>query len=206
MLGLPSPPLPSSVQTGLDEFRRGGQAVIVVAIGSGKDVTMWPLRYYSALVGMLLSASPCAVYLVGSSQERADAEQIVADNQSPPSLVNLCGATSVTQLTTLLKSTDLFLGNSTGTAHLAAMSGAPTLTLHSGTNDPAQWGPIGAKTVCMSLDVPCRRCHIIDLSQCAHGYRCMVELTPEIVFQQVSAMLLDAPARLQVTYPSKVNA
>ena len=74
-------------------------------------------------------------------------------------------------------------------AHMSAMSGVPTLTLQSATNHPHQWGPIGANAHCMSLDVPCGRCHILDLSQCSHGFRCMLDLTPEMVLRQALTML-----------------
>ena len=189
LLRLPRHPLPPALQQELDEHRRAGRRIIVVATGAGKDVTMWPLQYYSALVGMLVGALPCAVYLAGSAREGRDAQKIIAENGSPASIVNICGSTSLMQLSTLLKSADLFIGNSSGTAHLSAMCGVPTLTLQSATNHSHQWGPVGARAFCMSLDVPCGRCHIIDLSQCSHGFRCMLDLTPEMVWRQALSML-----------------
>ncbi len=189
LLGLPCEPLPPGLQEELDEHRQVGRRIIVIATGAGKDVTMWPLQYYSALVGMLLDAAPCTVYLAGARREAKDAEKIIAENGSSASIVNICGATTLMQLSTVLKSADLFVGNSSGTAHMSAMNGVPTLTLQSATNHSHQWGPIGVNSFCMSLDVPCGRCHIIDLSQCSHGFRCMFELTPEMVFRQALAML-----------------
>jgi ADP-heptose:LPS heptosyltransferase len=195
LIQLPSSPLPAALQANLDEGRRAGDAIIVVATGSGKDVTMWPLDYYSLLVGKLLAALPCTIYMVGGSRDSDDAERIISENGSSSSVVNICGLTSLLELATLLKSTDLFIGNSSGAAHLSAMSGAPTLTIQSGTNHSHQWGPVGPKAFCLSLEVPCNRCHIIDLSQCSHGYRCMTELTPDIVFQQACSMLPKRSAR-----------
>ena len=189
LLGLPRQPLPAALQLELDEHKRAGRRLIVVATGAGKDVTMWPLQYYSALVGMLVRDLPCVVYLTGAARETNDAERIMTLNGSSPSIINICGATSLLQLASLLQAVDLFIGNSSGTAHMSAMSGVPTLTLQSATNHPHQWGPIGTKAHCMSLDVPCGRCHIIDLSQCSHGFRCMLDLTPDMVFRQALSML-----------------
>ena len=202
LLGLPRHPLPPALQQELDEHRRAGRRIIVMATGAGKDVTMWPFQYYSALVGMLVGALPCAVYLSGSTREGQDAQRIIAENGSSASIVNICGSTSLMQLSTLLKSADLFIGNSSGTAHLSAMSGVPTLTLQSATNHSHQWGPIGVRAFCMSLDVPCGRCHIIDLSQCSHGFRCMLDLTPEMVLRQALSMLPVQSAQASVSNAS----
>ncbi len=202
LLGLPHQPLPAGLQKNLEEHKHSGERVIVIATGAGKDVTIWPLQYYSALVGKLIAGLPCVVYLAGAAREISDAERIIAENGSPACIVNICGATSLMQLASLLKSADLFIGNSSGTAHLSAMSGVPTLTLQSATNHPHQWGPVGVKAFCMSLDVPCGRCHIIDLSQCSHGFRCMVDLTPEMVFAQALSMLLTPHANLSVNNAS----
>jgi ADP-heptose:LPS heptosyltransferase len=141
------------------------------------------------LIEKLAGVSPAVVYLVGASREVPDADRIVTATGASGSVINICGKTSLLQLATLLKSVDLFIGNSSGTAHLSALSGTPTLTLQSATNHSHQWGPIGVNAFCMSLDVPCGRCHILDLSQCSHGFRCMLDMTPDMVFRQAMRML-----------------
>ena len=189
MLGLDRRPLSPDLEQDLDQHKQAGRRIIVVATGAGKDVTMWPLHHYSELVGMLADSLPCVVYLAGAARETGDAQKIIAENESAAVIVDICGSTTLLQLSTLLRSADLFIGNSSGTAHMSAMSGVPTLTLQSATNHPHQWGPIGANAHCMSLDVPCGRCHILDLSQCSHGFRCMLDLTPEMVLRQALTML-----------------
>lgn len=190
MLAISESTLPPKLEADLATDQEVGRKILMIATGASKDVTKWPLAYFTRLVDLLQQAMPCRVYFVGAARDYAEAELISGGaSERDDRFINACGATSLTQLSSLLKRADLFIGGSTGTTHMAAMSGVNTLALLSATNHPHQWAPVGPRASFLSLDVPCRECHIRFMSQCNHGYRCMTELTPELVFEQALALL-----------------
>ena len=195
MIRLPAERLPASLADRMAEDKASGRRVVLIATGANKDVTKWPIAYYARLVDLLLQRRDCAIYLIGAGRE-FDESQAIVDRTGPTDrLANLCGMTTLLQLKSLLDRADLFIGGSTGTTHAAAMSGVPTLALLSATNHPNQWAPLGVNASFLSLDVPCRECHILFLNDCAHGFRCMTELTPEIVMERAIALLDQAASR-----------
>ena len=189
LIDMPEIALPPALEAEIAADVTAGRKIVIVAIGANKDVTKWPLAYYGRLIELIQQAVPCGIYLVGAAREHTEAQTIARHRQADGHVVNACGATSLVQLPSLLKRADLFIGGSTGTTHAAAMSGVNTLALLSATNHPHQWAPIGARASFLSLDVPCRECHILFMSQCNHGYRCMIELTPELVFERALTLL-----------------
>jgi heptosyltransferase-3 len=74
----------------------------------------------------------------GAPDELAYAEGLV--RAFPENTVNLCGKLSFSQVACLISRAALYVGPDTGTTHLAAATGTPTIALF-GPSNPVRWGP-----------------------------------------------------------------
>lgn len=99
----------------------------------------WPPSHYAKLAEHLRGQG-MAVLLVGTA---ADAESIAAIKAEADFAVDLTGRTNLFQLASLYRGARYVVGNDTGPTFLAAMIGAPTLTLMSYHTDPVLSGPVG---------------------------------------------------------------
>lgn len=114
----------------------------------------WPPESYADLA-MRLREKGLSVLLSGTG---ADAESIGAIMEKAPFAVNLCGKTNLQELASIAQAATCVVGNDTGPTFLAAMMGAPTLTLMSHHTDPVLSGPLGPHCAYLKKDV------IADLS------------------------------------------
>ena len=103
----------------------------------------------------------------------------------PERCANLIGKTSLGELIERLRACRLLLTNDTGTMHLAAFLGVPTVALF-GSTEPALTGPLGAQHRVIRHHVPCSPCF---LRECPIDFRCMKEVTSEEVIAAVRAIL-----------------
>lgn len=99
----------------------------------------WPAEHFAKLAGMLEEKGIGAVAL-GTS---VDAEVIEEIREICPSVVSLAGKTDIGQLAEVAKRAEGAVGNDTGPIHIAAVAGAPTLSLMSGRSDPKRMTPRG---------------------------------------------------------------
>ena len=104
--------------------------------------------------------------------------------------VNRIGQTTMEELIEELRSCRLLLTNDTGTMHLAALLGVPTVAIF-GSTEPRLTGPLGNNHVILRHHVECSPCF---LRQCPIDFRCMHAVTVEEVVKAVTG-LLDGSAR-----------
>jgi quercetin dioxygenase-like cupin family protein/lysophospholipase L1-like esterase len=135
------PELPPPLSFSEDEHR-GAQALggdhlpegfLAIHPGSGSPAKNWPADRFAEAAHRLAGGRPWLLVLGPAEAQAADWPAAVVVAREWP--VRLLGAA--------LSRAGLFLGNDSGVAHLAAASGAPTLTLF-GPTDPALWAPVGS--------------------------------------------------------------
>src|SRR5204863_2555919 len=83
--------------------------------------------------------------------------------------VNRIGQTTLEQLIDELRGCRLLLTNDTGTMHLAALLGVPTVAIF-GSTEPKLTGPIGHGHLILRRQVECSPCFLRD---CPIDFRCM---------------------------------
>ena len=107
----------------------------------------WPEAYWAELLRNL-QREGFTLYLTGHAQ---DTRRNAAFLAKYPDLAaqSLAGEVSLNELAFLFARACAVISVNTGTMHLAALSGAPTIGLHGPTN-PLRWGPWG-KQVCALL-------------------------------------------------------
>jgi ADP-heptose:LPS heptosyltransferase len=104
---------------------------LAVHPGSGSPAKNWPTERFAEAALRLSPDRPWLLALGPAEKETAEWPGAVVAREWP-----------LRPLGAALSCAGLVLGNDSGIAHLAAASGAPTLTLF-GPTDPALWAPVG---------------------------------------------------------------
>jgi ADP-heptose:LPS heptosyltransferase len=138
----PDPPPP--LVFGEDERREArartcdlDDGFLAVHPGSGSPAKNWPAERFSQAARRLSGGRPWLLVLGPAEEKAVEWPGAVVAREWP-----------LRQLGAALSRAGLFLGNDSGVAHLAAASGAPTLTLF-GPTDPALWAPVGPSAVAL---------------------------------------------------------
>jgi heptosyltransferase-2 len=115
---------------------------IIIHPGSGGSSIDWPLTHFIDLIKLLNNWGNYEVGLTGVDTER---EFLSPLYQADIKFVDLVGTFGLNELAVFLKSTDLFISNSTGPLHLAVAMGTKVLGFfpNSPGLGPGRWGPIG---------------------------------------------------------------
>jgi lipopolysaccharide heptosyltransferase II len=98
---------------------------------------------------------------------------------------DLTGRTTLLELIAQLRRCEVLLTNDTGTMHLAAFLGVPTVSIF-GSTEPQLTGPIGKGHTVLRHHVECSPCF---LRECPLDFRCMKAVTVEEVVRAVGERL-----------------
>ena len=136
-------PTGSELQRGrtlLHDQRRAGRPLALLHPGSGGAGKRWPLERFQALAGALQSAGMRCAMVCGPVEE----ETGLPAAEGLPAGIPLIRQSSLADLIGLAAAADLFVGNDSGPAHVAAAVGTPTLALF-GPTDPDLWRPLSPR-------------------------------------------------------------
>ena len=123
--------------------------------------------------------------IFGVEKDRPVTDTIVTAAAVP--CTDLVGKTTLAQLMAELRTCDLLLTNDTGTMHLAALLGVPTVAIF-GSTEPSLTGPLGATHRVVRRHVDCSPCF---LRECPIDFRCMKAIGVTEVVEAVIAALPD---------------
>ena len=143
----------------------------------------WLPERFAEVAATVASEHPIEWRLFGTSAD-AEVGDAIASSLGDK-CVNRIGQTTLEQLIEELRSCRLLLTNDTGTMHLAALIGIPTVSIF-GSTEPRLTGPLGNNHMILRHHVECSPCF---LRTCPIDFRCMNAVTVDEVVQSVSAML-----------------
>lgn len=137
----------------------------------------WPLDRFAEVVNQISAQhSQFHWQLFGAPGEKEMGEELSAMLKAPHE--NWVGKTRLSELIAKLRQCQLLLTNDTGTMHLAAALGIPTVSIF-GSTCPVETGPLGERHTVIQHKVPCSPCFE---RECPFGhYDCMTRITPEEV-------------------------
>ena len=92
----------------------------------------WPEGRFVILGNHLKQTHKAMIILVGTAEEKALADDIAG--MMAGKVTNYCGKLGLGEVSALCEVADLFVGNDTGTSHIAAASGCRTLVIYGPTN------------------------------------------------------------------------
>lgn len=150
--------------------------------GATSPSRRWPLERFAA-VGDALAARGFAVALSGVPGEEAATAGVAGAMRAPA--VDLCGRTGLGGYAALLRDASLLVANDTGSAHLAAAVGTPSVTLFL-SGDPVRWSHAAPRHAVARTQVECNPCPHLA---CPIDHRCADRLTVAQVLAQADAAL-----------------
>jgi ADP-heptose:LPS heptosyltransferase len=157
--------------------------------GGYSPLKRWPVEKYVELASLIVAQNPTRkvrFVLVGGKD---DVELGRIFEKACPDTINLIDQTSILQMGAVLKKVDLFIGNDSGSMHVAAAAGARVLGIF-GSSCHHRFSAWGARCNSVSLELSCGPCgkgHGIDrCSVCIYSSpKCMDELSPAFVLKQL---------------------
>ncbi|MBI2815477.1 MAG: lipopolysaccharide heptosyltransferase II [Acidobacteria bacterium] len=161
-------------------------APLLVGFGAGASfgtAKRWPADRFAEVAARLGEETGAMSVFFGSPGERPTIESLLP--KAGRSAVSLAGKTSMQDFIRLVPACDLYVTNDTGTMHVAAALGVPTLAIF-GPTDEHGTRPLGPLTRVISGEAECRPC---KLRHCPIDHRCMISISVETVLEAARSMM-----------------
>ncbi len=147
---------------GFDDFDTNGQPYAVLNPTAHSLDHRWPAEHFAWLALELLRPDRYArVFIVGPSLDDPSARELRHRlGAGVAGLIDLTGATNLAELGVLLRHARVLVSRNTGTTHLAAAVGCPTVELFGrleGTYGPARWRSLGERVTTIPTPLTARR-------------------------------------------------
>lgn len=169
-------------------FLESNKKIIAISIGSSERwlSKKWGLENYSFLITKLLDKN-FDVVLVGSKLEESESK--VIESKQNKKIFNFVNKTSLSDLKNILNEADLFIGNDSGPAHIAAGVGTNTITIFGPTGSnhaPSNLLNNGKHFTIEPKDIDCAPCY---KGKCPTKHECMKSIEVNEVFEKALAIL-----------------
>ena len=180
--------IPESIQSKVDALISTSaldRFPIRVAIhpGARREARMWPAERFAAIIARLKETCGAGIALLAGPGEDHLIRQI---EQTAPSIDFQSTQLSLMEMAAVLKRCDLFLGNDTAPAHLAAAVGTRTIALF-GPTFPLLWRPYSERATVIFSDPAC--CGCTQIACPYEGYPCMAAISVDEVWEKVVSLL-----------------
>lgn len=146
-----------SVLKKLEDYGLSNQSLFVINPGSKFEVKCWPSERFIEIIRWIKQQYDAVIALTGIASERDLAEKI--KRESGDYVVNLTGETTIKELVELLRSAKGCVTNDTGTMHISAMLGIPTVALFTVRLSPTHWLPVGKRVISIFSLTDCKYCY-----------------------------------------------
>jgi ADP-heptose:LPS heptosyltransferase len=167
-------------------FDRG--PVVALAPGTGNPIKQWGVERFSGVARTLNEEAGCRFVLIGGDADKADAELIAAALPADQ-CVNAAGTLDIADVALALEAVDVFIGNDTGTTHMAALMGIPTVNIFSGVVDVNIWRAKGPNVVTLYAPVSCAPCRLAKREDCPYGQVCLTSISEDDVVRSALSLL-----------------
>jgi ADP-heptose:LPS heptosyltransferase len=155
-------------------------------LGEGYHINRgWPIEHWQELIRIITEEFGLSVAINGSPDEGEHFKSLV----DLPGVYSMFGS-SIPELANAVRDAECLVSVDTGTMHLGAAMGAPTIALF-GPSMPDLTGPYLSVTPgkVLSSNIECQPCYGTSHRKTCEFNRCMHELMPEAVGQTMAGLL-----------------
>ncbi len=158
--------------------------IAVIHPGSAEPYLRWRKEGFCFVADRLMQEGIKVIIIEGPKEEKIVADIVTKMGKRPI----IARGFSLLEVAGLIKQCGLFLGNSTGTAHIASALNVPTVTIM-GIKHPSdsylRWRPLGEKSVVLQNDVGCKKCYPAE----CRGYPCIATVDEDEVLRSCLRLL-----------------
>jgi len=158
---------------------------IRIGIGPGSKMPSkrWALDRFSWVAQQLQKEFDAEFIVFGGQSEREECQSVT---EKLSRCVNAAGELTVRQSAAVFEHCDLYIGNDTGTMHLAVVGGVQCIGVFAARDWPGRWYPYGTGNVVHRVPVPCEGCM---LEVCDKNNLCLDLISKESVLQSCREVL-----------------
>lgn len=144
----------------------------------------WPIINWISLIEKIIYETDFDIVITGSDNEKDFINQIKINSKR---IHNLCGKTDIPDLFEVMKKSECVVANDSGAAHVAGVSCKKVISLH-GPTPFSETGPYGNsrnQIIEANIKLKCSPCYNTDAIRKCKQNRCMIDLSPEVVFKYI---------------------
>lgn len=164
----------------------GGRTWIGVGPGSKMPAKVWPDERFQVVVQRLVDEFDCWPVVFGGPEDIVLGEHLV---RAWGRGTVAAGALGVRLAAVGLERCCLYIGNDTGTMHLAAAVGTRCVAVFSARAPKGRWDPYGSGHCVLRTDIDCAGCELTDCVDRAKA--CMLQISIDVVHQACRKLLLE---------------
>lgn len=160
------------------------QKSVGVGVGSKMQSKRWSLERYQEVLSQLIASHDITPVFFGGPEDAEAAEQLIHKLGRG---LNACGQLSLRGSARALQDCRFYLGNDTGTMHLAVAAGIKCVAVFSARDVPGKWYPYGEGHKVHRIPVDCEGCLLYECHE--QGRKCLMAIQPEAVYQSCVELL-----------------
>lgn len=165
---------------GVQKSSLPGKMLVALAPGSNMQSKKWPVKCFESLGARLISELDVFPIVLGGVAESEIGDSLVGKWGRG---INLAGKADIESSYLVLRECDLYVGNDTGTMHLAAYAGTRCVAIFSSRDVAGKWFPYGDNHVVLRKDMPCSGCMKVE---CEVSNSCVSQISVEEVLNACS--------------------
>jgi len=157
-----------------------------VAFGPGSKMPSkrWDLERFGNVGHRLVKNHKIMPIVFGGAEDAPLGEQLVRFWGTG---INAAGKLSISEAACAMSRCRLYIGNDTGTMHLAAVAGLPCVAIFSARSAPGRWHPVNRGHQILRKRLPCEGCFSITCPQ--SKTLCLDAITVDEVFEAAAVIL-----------------
>ncbi len=160
----------------LRRFNLKGKKYIVLGVGARYRKKEYP---HFGKLAEILNRRGFEVVLVGDKRDYERTKHFKG-------VLNLCGKLNLTESLHVLKGAALFVGNDSGTTHMARAVKTPVAVIYGGTHPCLGFSPFPDEGIVITKNLPCCPCDLHGKGGCRRNFECL-DIPPEEVWEKIEA-------------------
>ncbi len=156
---------------------------VAVAPASKWESKVWAEESYAEVVKRLIEEKDVFPIVFGGKEERETGERLIKHWRIG---ANAAGELNIRQAASALQTCKMYLGNDTGTMHLAASVGTKCVAIFAAIDYPNRWKPFGNGHKIFREAVECEGCYA---EICFNNHKCLDLISTENVYNSCIKLL-----------------